>query len=75
LRGRREPSGHPLVERVGEHRVRRRPLVGEQQRQLGELGVAGIDRLTGERRVDRIERRGHVGIHRGVVKQSHCRPS
>ena len=47
-----------------------------EQRDLGQVGVAGVDRLAGEHRVDRVEGRGDFGIDRFVVvKQSHCRPS
>jgi hypothetical protein len=34
----------------------------QQQRQLGNLGVLGMDRVPGERRVDRLDRSNHLWI-------------
>ena len=74
-RGPAEPSRHAVIEVVGEDRIHGGPIVGEQQRKLRQLGVLRVDSLTGQRRVDRVQRRSDLGVHRGVVKQSHCRPS
>ena len=63
-----EPPRRPGVEVGGEGRPRPRAIVGEQQRQLGELGVARIDRLAGQRGVDGVQAGGDLGIDRRFVK-------
>jgi hypothetical protein len=54
----------------------RRAIGGQQQRDLGQLGVLAVHRVAGQHGVDRVESGRDLRIDRRfVVKQSHCRPS
>ncbi len=65
---------YALVEPRRELRGDLRPLDSHQQRELGQLGVLGVDRLAGQGGVDRVELGGDLGVEGEFVKLSHCRP-